>query len=118
MFFMVDNLSKQQRSYCMSKIRGKNTLPEKRYKRKNSNLIFQPSIFGKPDFINYKEKIVIFIDGCFWHKCSKHYKEPKSNKKYWLPKLEKNVIRDAEVNLAYKNSYWKVLRIWEHKLKR
>lgn len=114
---MPDNLTKAQRSYCMSRIRSKNTKPELTHKAKTNGLVYQPDVFGKPDFIDYKNKAVIFIDGCFWHKCPKHYIEPKSNKKYWLPKLERNEIRAKEVNLAYGKAGWKVVRIWEHELR-
>lgn len=113
----MDNLTKEQRSYCMSRIRSKNTKPELKYKEKVLGFIFQPKAFGSPDFISYKKKIVIFIDGCFWHKCPKHYVGPKSNKSYWLPKLERNEIRAKEVNLTYETAGWKVARIWEHELK-
>ncbi len=101
----------------MSKIRSRNTKPELKHKAKNKGLEYQPKAFGKPDFIDWKKKTAIFIDGCFWHKCPIHYKQPKSNKKYWMPKLERNSIRDNEVNLAYQNSGWKVVRIWEHELR-
>ena len=114
---MADNLTKEQRSLCMSKIRSKNTKPELRHKAKNLHLEYQPKIFGNPDFIDWKKKVTIFIDGCFWHKCPKHFIAPKSNKEYWLPKLKKNVLRDKEITLAYKNSGWRVVRIWEHDLK-
>ena len=101
----------------MSRIRNKNTKPELRYKAKNFYLEHQPKVFGNPDFMDWKKKIIVFIDGCFWHKCPDHFIKPKSNKKYWIPKLEKNVVRDKEVNIAYKNAGWKVVRIWEHDLK-
>ena len=114
---MTDDLTKKQRSFCMSKIRSRDTMPELRYKAKNLNLEYQPKAFGKPDFINWNKKITVFIDGCFWHKCPIHYKQPKSNKKYWLPKLERNVVRDKEITIAYKNIGWKVIRIWEHSLR-
>lgn len=113
----MDNLTKSQRSFCMSRIRSRNTKPELNHKAKNLHLEYQPKVFGKPDFIDWKKKIAVFIDGCFWHKCPKHYIAPKSNKKYWLPKLKKNVLRDKEINLAFNNFGWKVLRIWEHNLK-
>jgi len=113
----MDNLTKEQRSFCMSRIRSRNTKIELKHKAKNLNLEYQPKVFGSPDFIDWKKKIVVFIDGCFWHKCPIHYKEPKSNKKYWLQKLNKNVLRDNEVNLVYQNSGWKVVRILEHELK-
>jgi len=102
----------------MSRIRSKDTKPELRHKAKNLHLEYQPKgLLGNPDFIDWKKKIVVFIDGCFWHKCPIHYKQPKTNKKYWLPKLNRNVVRDKEVNLAYKNAGWKVVRIWEHDLR-
>ena len=117
---MPDNLIKEQRSLCMSKINSKNTIPELIMKKemKLHGFIFQHKAPGNPDFINYSKKIAVFIDGCFWHKCPNHFIEPKSNKDYWVPKLERNVIRAKEIELAYKNSGWKVLRIWEHELKR
>ena len=114
---MVDNLTKQQRSYCMSRIRSRNTKPELNHKKKLIGFIYQPKAFGNPDFINYQKKIVVFIDGCFWHKCPEHYVAPKSNKSYWIPKLTRNIIRDEEINFAYKYSGWKVVRIWAHEVK-
>jgi DNA mismatch endonuclease (patch repair protein) len=114
---MSDNLTKEQRSFCMSKIRSRNTQPELKYGLKNLHLKYQPKIFGSPDFIGWAEKTVVFIDGCFWHKCPKHFIEPKSNKKYWLPKLERNAVRDKEITIAYKTAGWNVIRIWEHDLK-
>jgi len=101
----------------MSRIRRSHTNPELRHKKKLKEFNYQPKgLFGNPDFIDWKNKIVVFVDGCFWHKCPIHWNEPKSNKKYWLPKLEKNVMRDREIDLAYKNSGWKVMRIWEHEI--
>lgn len=117
---MPDNLTKEQRSYCMSRIKSNKTIPELTLKKemKLHGFSYQPKkTVGNPDFINWCEKIAVFIDGCFWHKCPKCFKKPKSNKKYWFPKLERNVIRREEIKKAYKTSGWKVLRIWEHELK-
>ena len=116
---MPDNLTKNQRSYCMSKIKSEHTFPEiilKKELKLHKFIYHAKNTFGNPDFINKKSEIVIFIDGCFWHKCPIHYKEPKSNKKYWLPKLERNTVRDNEIDIVYKKAGWKVVRIWEHKL--
>ena len=113
----MDNLTNAQRSYCMSRIKSRNTKPELKHREKALGFVYQSKAFGRPDFISYKKKMVIFIDGCFWHKCPKHYIQPKSNKKYWLPKLERNIIRAEEVNKAYKYGGWKVVRIWEHDLR-
>jgi len=101
----------------MSRVKSKHTKPELVLKKKLKEFIYQPKAFGSPDFINYKKKEVIFIDGCFWHKCPKHFRRPKTNKSYWLSKIEKNALRDKETTLAYKNAGWKVKRIWEHELK-
>lgn len=115
---MADNLTKKQRSYCMSRIRSRHTKPELKHMAQNLHLEYQPEGFpGNPDFIDWRNRIVIFIDGCFWHKCPLHYKEPKSNREYWISKIEKNVLRDKEITIAYKNSGWRVLRIWEHELR-
>ena len=118
---MPDSLTKEQRSYCMSRITSRETIPELILKKemKSQGFTYQPkNALGNPDFIHKGKRIVVFIDGCFWHKCHVHFIEPKSNKSYWLPKLERNCIRDAEVNIAYKNAGWKVLRLWEHELKK
>lgn len=113
---MTDTLSKETRSRLMSKIKSRNTKPELFLKKYLADFNYQPRAFGRPDFLNYKKKIVIFVDGCFWHQCSLHSKIPKFNRKYWLPKLKRNLIRAKEVEFAYKKSGWKVIRIWEHDL--
>jgi DNA mismatch endonuclease (patch repair protein) len=106
------------RSEIMSRIRSCNTQPELILKKLLPNYKYQSTNFGSPDFINRNKKIVIFVDGCFWHQCPIHSKKPKNNKEYWNPKLLRNKLRDKEVTIAYKNSGWKVLRIWEHELKK
>jgi len=100
----------------MSRIRNRNTKPELRLKNlfEEQSFVYQPKRYGKPDFINYRKKTVIFIDGCFWHKCPKCFKLPKTNKKFWKKKINKNFFHDKEVILNYKNSGWKIVRIWEH----
>ena len=116
---MTDVLTKKQRSYNMSRIRSKNTKPELILKNflKRKKFEYQNKIYGKPDFINFREKVVIFVDGCFWHKCEKCFKEPSTNKKFWLNKINNNIRRDKEVKRNYSNSGFKVIRIWEHSLK-
>lgn len=116
---MADNLTKQQRSFCMSRIKRSKTKPELLLKKKLKGYLYQPkNMFGNPDFINLKKRKVLFVNGCFFHQCSVHYVEPKSNKSYWIPKIEKNVIRDKEVDIAYKNAGWQIKRVWEHELKK
>ena len=114
---MADIFSKEKRSEIMSKIRSSNTRPELKHKEKNLHLEYQPKgLFGNPDFIDWKKKIVIFIDGCFWHCCPIHSRQPKQNSEYWFSKLQRNLTRAKEVGIAYKNAGWKIVRIWEHDL--
>jgi len=71
---------------------------------------------GKPDFVFRRERLAIFVDGCFWHGCPKHGRNPGSNRAYWLPKLERNRQRDLEVTKLLRKARWRVLRLWEHDL--
>jgi len=115
---MADNLTKEQRSYIMSRIRSKWTEQEKKVHNHLKALKIKhkthPEMKGSPDIILTGRKTVVFLHGCFWHKCSKHYKAPRSNTAYWLPKIDKNVARDRENIRLLKRDGWKVLRIWEH----
>ena len=118
---MADNLTVEQRSRCMSRIRSKWTLQEKRIHDRLKGLKIKhkmhPQIAGRPDIVLPKSKTAVFLHGCFWHKCPRCYKEPKSNVQYWLPKIEKNVERDKANARLLKKDSWKVMRIWEHEIK-
>jgi DNA mismatch endonuclease (patch repair protein) len=72
---------------------------------------------GKPDFVFRREKLAVFVDGCFWHGCRWHCRMPKSHQSYWQPKIEKNKARDKAVRRELGQKGWGVLRIWEHELK-
>ena len=116
----MDTVSKKQRSYIMSQIRGTKTKPELIVKRNidGRKLRYQPKgIPERPDFANKTKKVAVFIDGCFWHKCPRCYKPPKSNKKYWKAKIERNTKRDRHVNRKMKKDGWTVIRFWEHQVK-
>jgi DNA mismatch endonuclease (patch repair protein) len=75
-------------------------------------------IFGKPDFVFPTEKIAVFVDGCFWHGCLKHGRQPGSNQDYWFKKLHRNRQRDANVKRTLTADGWTVIRIWEHDLQK
>jgi len=116
---MADVHSKEKRSYNMSRIRGRDTKPELKLKDyfEKKGFVYQPNEYGKPDFIHYRKKIVVFIDGCFWHKCPKCFKLPETNKEFWEKKINRNCRRDIEIDLNYESSGWKVVRIREHEIK-
>ena len=104
----------------MSRIKGTNTKPELLFREMIDGRVFryQPKgIQGNPDFANKKRKIALFIDGCFWHKCPRCYREPKSNRKFWIEKIERNVARDRKNTYNLRKNGWTVLRFWEHQIK-
>lgn len=74
-------------------------------------------LVGRPDLVFVKERIALFVDGCFWHSCPKHFNLPKNNAPFWAKKLSRNVERDTEVTHALREAGWTVIRIWEHTLK-
>jgi DNA mismatch endonuclease (patch repair protein) len=75
------------------------------------------AILGRPDFVFAKERVAVFVDGCFWHGCAKHCRMPASNRKYWLGKIARNMKRDRVTRKALRQEGWKVVRVWEHELK-
>ncbi|WP_332839646.1 very short patch repair endonuclease [Brevibacterium yomogidense] len=68
----------------------------------------------KADIVFTRARIVVFVDGCFWHGCPKHFIAPKSNPEYWGPKIGANRRRDAETTERLQVAGWTVLRFWEH----
>jgi|SRR5437588_4316956 len=114
-----------QRSLLMSKIKGKNTSPEilfrkiiwksgLRYRLHNKNLPGNPDIFIK------KHRLVIFIDGEFWHGYNWEQKRTKikTNRDFWIPKIERNMQRDISNNEKLTNLGFRVFRFWEHRIKK
>ncbi|MCU0783982.1 MAG: very short patch repair endonuclease [Verrucomicrobia bacterium] len=71
---------------------------------------------GKPDFVFQKERVAVFVDGCFWHGCPKHLRSPQTNGAYWRRKIATNRIRDVRVRRVLRQGGWCVLRVWEHEL--
>jgi|SRR5882672_1049521 len=115
---MTDVLTTAQRRYCMSRIRGKNTTPEialrKALWRLGLRYRVKSALPGRPDLVFSNYRAVIFIDGCFWHMCPKHFSMPANNNSFWRSKLKRNVARDREVDVALKEAGWNVIRFWEH----
>ncbi len=72
---------------------------------------------GRPDFAFPRERVAVFVDGCFWHGCRRHCRMPKSRGAYWIPKIDRNKARDRTVCRLLRKQGWRVLRIWEHSLR-
>ena len=122
---MTDVHNKKTRSYNMSRIKGKNTEPEKLVRkflfangfRYRLNVKTLP---GKPDIVLPKYKTVIFIDGDYWHghQWAERKKKVKTNREFWIAKIERNMQRDREVNAAYLQVGYTVFRFWESEIKK
>lgn len=68
----------------------------------------------RPDIVFTKQKLAVYVDGCFWHQCPEHGNVPDSNRDYWVPKLKRNVERDRANTDALESDGWTVCRFWEH----
>jgi DNA mismatch endonuclease (patch repair protein) len=120
---MPEKLTKERRSWLMSRIRGKgNERTEQRLAKLmraegiKSWRRHQP-IPGRPDFSFRKQKVAVFVDGCFWHGCPRCFRLPKQNRAFWKAKIERNRKRDRSVNGRLRRLGWKVIRIRECMLK-
>jgi DNA mismatch endonuclease, patch repair protein len=71
-------------------------------------------VIVRPDIVFVRTKTAVFVDGCFWHCCPQHGTSPRSNRWYWVPKLERNVRRDRFVDQELQLAGWSVIRVWEH----
>lgn len=117
---MADCLTKERRSWNMSRIRGKNTAPEKRVRSILHRLghrfrIHDRQLPGHPDIVLPKYKTVLFIHGCFWHRHEgcKNSTTPSSNKDFWIKKLEANVVRDKVHRRRLQKLGWSIVVVWE-----
>jgi DNA mismatch endonuclease (patch repair protein) len=119
---MADILSKAERSRVMAAVRSsgnKNTelklisifrgLKIKGWRRNQK-------LPGKPDFVFRRERLAVFVDGCFWHGCRWHCRMPKTRGEFWAPKIAQNKARDREVRKILRSRGWKIIRFWEHTL--
>jgi DNA mismatch endonuclease (patch repair protein) len=73
---------------------------------------------GRPDFSFPRERLAVFLDGCFWHGCPKCGRIPKSNVRFWTTKIQANSQRDRRNVRELRKAGWRVVRVWEHALRR
>jgi DNA mismatch endonuclease (patch repair protein) len=69
---------------------------------------------ARPDIVFTRRRVAVFVDGCFWHSCPQHGRDPRKNAGYWAPKLARNRERDLENTRALEAAGWIVVRVWEH----
>ncbi len=119
---MPDVFTVEKRSLVMAAIRGRgNKATEIRF----AQLLRQGGITGwrrhlplpgRPDFAFPQVRVAVFIDGCFWHGCPRHFKRPQSSQEFWDAKISVNKARDRRVGRELRRLGWRVIRIWEHAL--
>jgi DNA mismatch endonuclease (patch repair protein) len=74
----------------------------------------EPDLRVRGDIVWRGRKVVVFVDGCFWHGCPRHATQPKANADWWRDKLAANVARDRRTDAELAARGWRVLRYWEH----
>lgn len=127
---MPDRLTPAQRHYCMSRIRSKDTTPEKKvrqwlWRHGYRYRLHVKSVPGKPDIVMRTYRTAIFVNGCFWHghnadthgraslQNSDCCKIPESNRDFWVNKIRRNQERDQRNHLILQENGWQVLVVWE-----
>ncbi|MES2849962.1 MAG: DNA mismatch endonuclease Vsr [Bacteroidota bacterium] len=121
---MADVHNKEQRSYNMSRIKGRDTKPEmlvRKFLFANGYRyrLHDKKLPGKPDIVLPKYRTVIFVHGCFWHghENCKYYKVPQTRTDWWLNKINGNIANDDKATKALKKDGWKIITLWECDLK-
>jgi DNA mismatch endonuclease (patch repair protein) len=120
---MADTFSIEKRSEIMRKVksnRNKSTeLKLIQFFKENRICGWRRNfkLYGKPDFVFPKQRLAIFVDGCFWHGHNCRNTKPKDNANYWESKINRNKNRDVQVTETLTNKNWTVIRIWECELK-
>lgn len=114
-----------ERSKMMGKIRGKNTKPELRFRKALWKAGYRyrvdyKKLIGKPDILLKRYKTAIFIDGEYWHGHNWEVRKNKikTNREFWIPKIERNIQRDEEVNEELNRLGYTVFRFWESQIKK
>src|SRR5689334_13112583 len=122
---MADSISRKERSALMARVKSKGnrsteikveallrTAGIRGWKKHPAR------IDGSPDFYFPRAKLAVFVDGCFWHACPRCGRLPSNNAEYWTRKIDSNRRRDNRIRRRLRSHGVRVLRIWEHELKR
>ena len=106
----------------MSRQRTRDTGPELAVRRRLHALGYRyrvdhrplPDLRARGDLVFTRARVVVFVDGCFWHRCPQHATSPRHNGSWWQAKLDANVARDRATDRRLVDAGWRVVRIWEH----
>ena len=114
-------MSLQKRRALMARIRGKNTIPERLLRTALWTAGYRYRLHRRvcgvrPDIVFVGAKVAVFVDGCFWHMCPKHFTMPATNRPFWSAKLKRNRERDVSSASVLRRAGWKVVRFWEHEV--
>lgn len=119
----MDRITPEHRSWNMSRIRGCDTLPEKRVRSLLHRLGFRFSLRrkdlpGKPDIVLVVRRAVVFVHGCFWHQHAgcRNATMPSARRSFWETKLMGNIARDGRTGQQLEALGWKVITVWECEL--
>ena len=121
---MADVFDNKKRSDIMSKVRSNNNKSTElaliNFFKENNITGWKRNypVKGHPDFVFLDKKILVFVDGCFWHGHDCRNTRPSDNAEYWQKKRERNIKHDKEVTAMFENRGWTVIRIWECELKK
>lgn len=119
----MDVFSTEKRSDIMSRIRGKGNASTELVvvklfrKFRITGWRRHQKLIGTPDFTFFKQRTVVFVDGCYWHGCQRCSRVPKSNVDFWTRKIDRNRQRDRFVNRHLRSEGWHVIRVWQCRLK-
>ncbi len=121
---MTDVFTPEKRSAVMRRVKGRDTAPEWKVRRmlRAAGIGYRLGgcgLPGRPDVVMKGRKLALFVHGCFWHghDCPRGARKPQANADYWRNKIERNRARDATVEAALTDSGWRVLTVWECRLR-
>lgn len=110
------------RSQLMASVRQRDTEPEQHLRRAlwaaGCRYRKQAALPGRPDLAFPGARLLVFVDGCYWHGCPHHYSSPASNRPFWIEKLQANAERDQRKDAELIALGWRVLHVWECEVKR
>ncbi len=121
---MTDVFTPEKRSAVMRRVKGRDTAPELKVRRmlRASGIGYRLGgcgLPGRPDVVMKGRKVALFVHGCFWHghDCPRGARKPQANADYWGAKIERNRARDARVAAELTAAGWRVVTVWECRLR-